>query len=112
MSVTAKVLIQSKYAANTNTTEYTAPALTRTIIDKFTATNNDASARTISIYIVPSAGSADGSNRIIKDLSIAAGVTADISEMQNQILATGDFVVCAASVTSQVTIRMSGREVT
>lgn len=112
MSVTAKVLINSKYAANSTTTEYTVPSSTRTIIDKFTATNQDASARTLSVYIVPSGGSAGASNLIIKDLSLNAGETKALSELQNQILAVGDFVACVASAASQVVIRMSGREVT
>lgn len=112
MSVTAKPLINSKFASNSNTTEYTTPSLTRTIIDKFTATNITAGAVTLSIYIVPSAGSAGTSNQIIKDVSIAAGATTDFSSLQNQILATGDFISVAASAVSSITIRASGREVT
>jgi len=112
MTVTAKALIQAKYAANTNTTEYTSPASTRTIIDKLTATNTDASARTLDIYIVPSGGAAGGSNQVIQTHSIAAGAIKDFTELQNHILATGDFIVIAASVASKVVIRASGREIT
>ncbi|MBK7892833.1 MAG: hypothetical protein IPJ84_18875 [Bdellovibrionales bacterium] len=112
MAVTAKVLINAKYAANAQQTEYTAPASTRTIIDKFTATNTDASAQTISIHIIPSGGSYGGSNKIVKTLSITAAETKDITQMQNQILAAGDIVNVEVSLSSAVIIRMSGRECT
>lgn len=112
MGVTAKNLISSKYAASSATTEYTAPASTRTLIDKFTATNTDGAAQTITVYIVPSGGSAGGSNIIVSAFSMAAGETKDFSSLQNQILNTGDFVSVFASVPSKVVIRLSGREVT
>lgn len=113
MTVTAKALIQAKYAANADTTEYTAPASTKTIIDKFTATNTDAAAVTISVNLVASGGAAGASNLIVKTKSIAAGETyAFDSELKNQILNTGDFISVIASVASKMVIRMSGREIT
>lgn len=111
MTVSAKNLIASKYASNADHTEYTATSV-RTIIDKFTATNTDAGAVTISINIVPSGGSVGGSNLIIQAKSLAAGATYDFTEMQNQILNTGDFISCVASVASKMVIRGSGREIT
>lgn len=112
MSVTAKTLINAKYAANSNTIEYTVPASTRTIIDKFTATNGDSSSRTVTVYLVPSSDSTADSNRIVKEKSINAGVTSDLTELQNQILSAGDKIVVAASVASTIVVRASGREVT
>ena len=112
MSVTAKPLINSKQAANAATTEYTTPTSTRTIIDKFTATNTTAGAITLTVYLVPSLGTAGATNTIISALSIAAGVTTDITQLQNQILAAGDFISVLASAATSITIRASGREVT
>ncbi len=112
MSVTAKNLIASKYAANSSTNEYTAPSGTRTIIDKFTVTNIDASSRTISIYLVPSGSIAGNSNLIVKDLAVAAGATDDVDEMKNQILNAGDFIEVVASSATTCVIRASGRECT
>lgn len=110
MTVTAKALIDAKYAASSVATEYTASG--HTIIDKFTATNTDASAVTLTVYIVPSGGTAGGSNTVISAKSIAAGATSDLSELQNQILNTGDLISVFASTASKMVIRMSGREVT
>jgi hypothetical protein len=110
MSVTAKALIQAKFASSTQTTEYTAGTL-HTIIDKFTITNTDATAKTISINIVASGGSVATSNKIVSSLSIAAGVTYVSSEMANQVLNNGDFISVIASAASLVVIRASGREI-
>lgn len=112
MSITAKCLIEAKYASDVDTTEYTAPASTRTIIDKFTATNTDGSSRTITVNLVASGGSPDPSNIITSALSIAAGASVDLPEMGYQILNAGDFISAIASVASKVVIRVSGREVT
>lgn len=112
MSVTAKCLIEAKYAADSDTTEYTTAANTRTIIDKFTATNTDGSDQTITVYIVESGGSVGAEKTITSAQSITAGVSVDLTEMKNQILNAGDFIAAKASVASKVVIRASGREVT
>jgi hypothetical protein len=112
MSVVAKALFDAKYAQSTDNTEYTTAASTHTIIDKFTATNTDASAQTIQVNLIASGGSVGSSNIVIKALSIAAGVTTDITQLQNHILNPGDVISCVASAASKVVIRASGREVT
>ena len=112
MTVTAKALIEAKYASTSATTEYTAAINTRVIIDKFTATNTDSSAVTLTLYLVPSGGSAGGSNTLLSAYSIAAGATLDASMVQNHILNAGDFVSVLASAASKLVIRMSGREIT
>lgn len=111
MSVTAKPLIQAKFASATDHTEYTVPGSTRAIIDKFTATNTDSSARTVSVNLVPNGGSVGASNLVTSVLSIAAGVSMELPEMKNHILASGDFISVIASVASKVVIRASGREI-
>jgi hypothetical protein len=110
--VAAKALIQSKYASTSVTTEYTAPVSTRTIIDKFTGTNTDVGAQTLTVHLVPSGGTATAAN-LIATASLAAGATYNFSsELQNHILSTGDFVAVYASTPSKIVIRMSGRECT
>lgn len=112
MSVTPKCLINAKYAGAVDTTEYTAPISTRTIIDKFTATNIDSVARALRVHIVASAGSVANDRIVIKDFSIAANTCQNFTELQNQILNPGDFISAIASVASTIVIRSSGREVT
>lgn len=112
MSVAVKKLISAKYASNSQTTEYTVPVSTKTIIDKFTATNTDSSVRTVSVNLVASGDSASGSNLVTSALSIAAGASVDLPEMKNHVLHAGDFISAIASVSNKVVIRASGREVT
>jgi hypothetical protein len=111
MSIIAKKLIASHYASVAATTEYTCPASTNTIIDKFTATNTDVGAQMITVYLVPSGGTAGASNTIISALPLSAGQTKDFSELQNHILNAGDFISVFVSVASKIVIRASGREI-
>lgn len=111
MTITARPLISAKYALDSDNVEYTAPANTRAIIDKFTATNTDSGAVTISVYIIPSGSVLDTSNIIIKTLSVSAGATDDITELKNHSLNAGDAISVIASVASKMVIRASGREV-
>lgn len=111
MTVSAKTLIQAKFAAASATAEYSVPTGKRTIVDKFTATNHDASARTLAIHLVPSGGSPAASNQVTKDVTISAGQTLEILDVKNHILEAGDAISVSASVASQVVIRASGREV-
>ena len=112
MSVTAKTLIPARFAQNVANVEYLAPANTRTIIDKFTATNTDSAAATLSVHLVPSGQSAQDSNQVIRAQSITAGQTFDFTALQNQILSTGDSIVVLSGTALKVSIRASGREVT
>jgi len=112
MSVTAKPLINTKFAQSSANDEYTAPGSTRTIIDKMTVTNTDASSRTVSVYIVPSGNTPSDDFLIYSALSVAAGATVELEAMKNHILATGDKINVFASVASKVVIRASGREIT
>ena len=111
MSITAKTLISAHFAIATDNSEYTAPASTKTIIDKFTVTNTDTVARTITINLIPTGSTVGASNLILSAVSIAAGVTFDSTEMRNQILSAGDVISVKASAAAVVVIRASGREI-
>lgn len=108
-TVTSRPLIVAKYAAATDNTEYTATNV-RTIIDKFTAYNSDASARVVTIHLVPNGGTADATN-IIEATSIAAGATYSSPHVVGQTLEAGGFMSVKADAASKVVIRSTGREV-
>lgn len=110
MTVTVKVLIPAKNAEAAQTTQYTATGVT-TIIDKFTATNHSATAATITVNLVTSAGSAADSNRIVKTKTLQALETYTFPEIVGQVLAAGDFISTDASAATSINIRASGREV-
>ena len=111
MTVTVKVLIPAKTAEATQTTQYTVVTGVTTIIDKFTATNYSATAATISVNLVTSAGTAGDSNLITKTKSLQASEVYTFPELVGQVLAAGGFISTIAGTATSINIRASGREV-
>jgi hypothetical protein len=111
MSVVAKALFNPLLAAAANTTQYTAPANTRTIIDKFTGDNTSAAAATLTVNLPPSAGAAAAANQIVVK-TLAPGETYTFPEVVGHVLNPGDFISTLAGTAAVIAIRASGREVT
>lgn len=111
MAVTAKPLFEALQAAAAETTQYTAPAGTRTIIDKFTGTNTTASAATLTVKLIASGGVAGAGNTIVSAKTIQPGETYTFPELVGHVLAAGDFISTLAGTAAAITIRASGREV-
>jgi len=110
MAVQIKVLIPAKIAESTQTTQYTATNVS-TIIDKFTATNYDTSARTISVNLVTALDTAGNNNLIIKSKTLLPSETYTFPELVGHILAPGGYIATIASTGTAINIRASGREV-
>jgi hypothetical protein len=83
-----------------------------TIIDKFTATNYSASAATISVNLVTTAGSAGNSNLITKTKTLQPSEVYTFPELVGQVLNPGDFISTIAGTATAINMRVSGREVT
>lgn len=111
MTVTSKPIIASKYAANSETTEYSAPPGTRAIIDKFTGYNGTGGAVSLTVKVVPNAGTAGASNTMLVK-SLAAGETYTFPELVGHALEPGGVISVLASAATSIVIRASGREVT
>jgi hypothetical protein len=111
MAVTISNIIPAKTAENTQTTQYTSTNV-QTIIDKFTATNYSASAATISVNLVASAGSAGNDNLIVKTKALQPAETYTFPELVGQVLPSGSFISTIAGTASAINIRASGRLVT
>lgn len=110
MSVTSKPIIASQYAANTETTEYTASGV-RTIIDKFTAYNSSGAPVAVTVKLVASGDTASAED-VIETKTVAAGETWGFPYIVGHSLAPGDFISVVAGSSSVVVIRATGREVT
>ena len=110
MAVQVKVLIPSKIAESSQTTQYTANNVT-TIIDKFTATNYDTSARTISVNLVSIEGIPGNNNLIVKTKTLLPSETYTFPEIVGQVLAPGGYISTIASAATAINIRSSGREI-
>ena len=110
MSVTVKVLIPGKTAENAPTTQYTATGVAA-IIDKFTATNFDTVARSLTVHLVQSGGTAGDSTLVTKTKTLQAAESYSFPEVVGHVLAPGGFISTTASAGSAIAIRASGREV-
>lgn len=111
MTVTVKNLVPAKIVEATQTTQYTATGVT-TIIDKFTATNYNSAAATISVNLVTSGGAAGNLNLITKTKSLQPSEVYTFPELVGQVLNPGDFISTIAGTATSINMRVSGREVT
>ena len=110
MAVSSRVLIQAKTAEASQTTQYTATNVTA-IIDKFTATNYSASAATLSVNLVPVAGSAGNNNLIVKTKTLLPSETYTFPEIVGHVISPNGFISTIAGTGSAINIRASGREI-
>jgi hypothetical protein len=111
MTVIATPFRTAQYAANAETTVYTAATGTRAIIDKCTGYNGTAGAVTLTIKIVPSGGAAAATNIIVLK-SLAAGETYTFPEVVGHVIEPGGFISVLAGAATSIVLRIGGREVT
>lgn len=86
----------------------TATGTATLIIKKAVFTNIDTVARTITVYLVPSGGSAGAGNTFISALSLSAGQTFDATSLGNMVLTPGATLQALASAGSVVNCFISG----
>jgi hypothetical protein len=98
-------------AGTTATTLYTVPASTTAVIQTVTLCNTSASAVTVSLYRVPSGGTAGAANQAINAYSLAANETRFLDELRWG-LASGTMMQASAGTANVVTIFLDGVEVT
>lgn len=110
MASVEKVFIESKTLESTQTDQYTAVGV-KARIHKFTLTNQDATARAVSVNLIPSGGSADASNLIVKSRNILPGQTYECPELVGQLLEAGGKISTIAPSGSSVTCRANGIEI-
>lgn len=111
MAVNVVNIIPRKQAEAAQTAQYTAINC-KTIIDKFTVTNTSGSNVQFSCNLVPSGGTADNTNLVLKTRSIAPGDTYLCPELVGQTLEAGGFISTLAGAGTSLTISASGREIT
>lgn len=109
MSVIVKVLIPAKIAENVQTTQYLASGVTA-IIDKFTATNYNAAAASISVNLVTVSDTAGNQNLITKTKTLQPAETYTFPELVGAAIGPGGFISTIASAAGTINIRASGRE--
>jgi len=108
VAVTVSNIIPAKTAENTQTTQYTSTGV-QTIIDKFTATNYNTAAATISVSLVASGGTTGNDNLIVKTKTLLPTETYTFPELVGHVLPAGGFISTIAGTASAINIRASGR---
>ena len=100
-------VITATLIAGTATAYYTAPTtIKKAQLKSITITNSEvATAYTVTIYLVPSAGTAAIANMLVNARSIAAGETLHITEAENKVLAAGGMLQALASTASKINIQ-------
>lgn len=109
MATTYKILGQSR-PSDTNATDlYTVPSSTEAVISTLTATNVDGTASNISIYAVPSAGSASQANALVYQAELGANTLQTFTI--GITLAAGDKIVVQSATGNAVTYQAFGSEI-
>lgn len=111
MATTNKPLNAGVQLATSASAAYTAPVNTTTILKKVTITNTSASAATVTLYVVTSAGTPGAANTVTSAKAIAAGATYEAYEVENHVLAAGDSLQALASAASALSLKVSGIEI-
>ena len=107
---TLKKIAGPAYIANSATNIYSPPASTiYTTINQIHLANKDGSARTVSLYVGATGGSAGGTE-ILGTYSIAANTTYDMYFSPGLRLSDTDFLTGIASSASTVTITVMGTQ--
>jgi hypothetical protein len=103
-------IIAAQYAPNAQTTMFTQGGSTGTStrIDALTVTNVDSVARTISINLVLSGGSASAANKTTSAQTIQPGQCWVSPNEVGKVLAPGDFISVVASAASALVISAGG----
>lgn len=108
MAVTPKVFNGGTQLTTSATAYWTSTGI-KSVIDYAKLTNFTTGAITVTVYRVPSGGSASNSNIIMKTKSIEGGQTDHCPEVSGAMLETGDMIQALASAASSVSIQLSGR---
>ena len=108
-TVIPKILASAQVASG-ETTVYTVGASKAAKLAKLVLANTSASAVTVSVSVVPSGGTVDGTHKVMSAYSIAAGDSTVITEAENIWLGAGDFISVNASAATAINVLASGLE--
>jgi len=109
MAPGSKVLVDSKFMANTQTPQYTSVNV-NTTISSATITNQSGSNVYFSLNLVPGGQSVGSSNIMIKEKNLAPGQSYSCPEIVGQVLGSGGVISTIAQTASALTMKISGYE--
>lgn len=107
-----KLLFPSAQLTSTTATYYEVGANTNTVIDAAIASNSTGTNRAITVYLVPSGGTADATNISVVSTTVPANGDVSLPRLVLQALSSGGTIQAKADANSAVNLRISGREQT
>lgn len=112
MAITGKRMVSGSQLTTSAATYYTVGASTRAQIQAMTVTNVNAAARTVTIHLVPSGGTADNTNIVLSAKSLAQNESYRVIEAIGQWLESGGTIQALASAATSVALVAGGIETT
>lgn len=109
MATTYKVLGQSNPSTTGITDLYTVPSATSAVVSTISATNVDGTASDISIYVVPSGGTAGTENALVYQAELGANTFQAFTI--GVTLAAGDKLQVQLATSSAATFQAFGSEI-
>ena len=108
-SMQGQILCSQQLASTGETTVYTVPASSTIKIAQGSLCNVSASAVTVSVSIIPSGGTADGTHRVIASYSLAANDTLTLKDyIGGALMGPGDFISVNAATAAAVDVIITG----
>jgi hypothetical protein len=108
-SLTQALLASQQVGSTNETAIYTVPANKAVKLAQGSLCNTTSAPVTVSLSLVPSGGTADGTHRVIASYSLAAYDTLPLGDyLGGHMLGPGDFISVQASAATAVTVVISG----
>lgn len=107
-NLVGRILASGQIAGTSDTTIYTVPASSAVKVATAVICNISGSAVTVSVSVVPSGGSVDGTHKVISGYSLAAGDSTKLSEIEGAMLDTGAFISLNCSAGSAIDYCLTG----
>lgn len=107
-SITPKVIRSTYLPITTEAAQYTVPASTSVKVSTASITNVTGTAVTVSLSLVPTGGSLDGTHRVLQSYSLQANDTMDLSWLKGAMLGPGDVIGGLAGTASAVVLVVTG----
>lgn len=108
-SVTPKVLASAQLAAGDNAV-YTVPASKAAKLATVVLCNTSASPVVVSVSLIPSGGTVDGTHRVISGYPLAAGDSITVNELAGAWMGQGDSISVNAGSAAAVDVTVTGLE--
>jgi hypothetical protein len=104
-----QILYSGQLSSTSATTIYTVPAATTAKIATATICNTSGSAVTVTVQLLQSGQSADGTHAVVSGYSLAAGDTLSLTGyIGGAMLATGEFISVTAGTASVLDVVITG----